>query len=97
MEADQPTTRINDGRCDRQGRFVFGTFNRERGGEAIGHFSRVGWQRGLQLEPLPLPPIRVANSTDLCRTDNDADAIVRLEDVPAAAARLVKGSGAHAA
>ena len=44
-----------------------------------------------------LSTIRVAGAGELRRTDNDADAIVRLEDVPAAAARLVKGSGAHAA
>ncbi|HEV8397052.1 MAG TPA: HAD family hydrolase [Vicinamibacterales bacterium] len=31
------------------------------------------------------------------RAEGDADAIVMLEDVPAAARRLVKGSGAHAA
>jgi ribonucleotide monophosphatase NagD (HAD superfamily) len=31
------------------------------------------------------------------RTEGDADAIVTLEDVPATAGRLVKGSGAHAA
>jgi putative hydrolase of the HAD superfamily len=31
------------------------------------------------------------------RIEGDADAIVALEEVPAAAARLVKGSGAHAA
>lgn len=31
------------------------------------------------------------------RTDGDADVIVALEEVPAAAGRLVKGSGAHAA
>jgi FMN phosphatase YigB (HAD superfamily) len=31
------------------------------------------------------------------RTDGDADLIALLEEVPAAAGRLVKGSGAHAA
>ena len=40
--------------------------------------------------------LRVA-PTGARRTDGDADAIVVLEDVPAAAGRLVKGSGAHAA
>jgi L-arabinonolactonase len=59
VEADQPTTRINDGRCDRQGRFVFGTFNQARGGDAIGHFYRVSGN--LEIERLPLPPARVAN------------------------------------
>lgn len=59
VEADQATTRINDGRCDRQGRFVFGTFDKARVGNAIGHFYRVG--RNLEVERLPLPPARVAN------------------------------------
>jgi L-arabinonolactonase len=63
IEPDQPTTRINDGRCDRQGRFVFGTFNEARGGAAIGHFHRVAWRDGaLHSEQLALPAIRVANS-----------------------------------
>jgi len=31
------------------------------------------------------------------RAADDADAVVMLEDVPVAAGRLVKGSGAHAA
>lgn len=58
VEADLPQTRINDGRCDRQGRFVFGMFN---GAEAaIGHFYRV--DASLQIERLPLPPVGVANS-----------------------------------
>lgn len=59
VEADQPTTRINDGRCDRQGRFVFGTFNQARGGDAICHFYRVN--ADLAIERLPLPSVRVAN------------------------------------
>ena len=41
--------------------------------------------------------IRVVTSGGVCRTEGDADAIARLEDVPRLAARLVKGSGAHAA
>ncbi len=59
VEADLSTTRINDGRCDRQGRFVFGTFNRARDGAAIGGFYRV--TPGLAIERLPLPPVTVAN------------------------------------
>ena len=58
VEADQPTTRINDGRCDRQGRFVFGMFNPAE--EAIGHFYRV--HADLRIERLPLRPVAVANS-----------------------------------
>ncbi|RZI94020.1 MAG: gluconolaconase, partial [Variovorax sp.] len=58
VEAGHPGTRINDGRCDRQGRFVFGMFN--RGPEPIGHFYRV--DRDLRIEQLALPPATVANS-----------------------------------
>ena len=58
VEAEQPTTRINDGRCDAQGRFVFGTFNPDE--TAIGHFYRVG--ADMKVECLPLPQIGVANS-----------------------------------
>jgi putative hydrolase of the HAD superfamily len=43
-----------------------------------------------------LHTIRVAEGAER-RVDGDADVIVRLEEVPAAAAHLVKGSGAHAA
>lgn len=58
VEADQPGTRINDGRCDRQGRFVFGMFNAQAA--AIGHFYRV--HPDLRVERLPLPPANVGNS-----------------------------------
>jgi L-arabinonolactonase len=58
VEAEQPSTRINDGRCDAQGRFVFGMFN--HGPEPIGHFYRVDSE--LHIERLPLPPATVANS-----------------------------------
>jgi L-arabinonolactonase len=55
---DQPGSRINDGRCDRQGRFVFGLFNPAEA--PVGHFYRVG--ADLRVERLPLPPAGVANS-----------------------------------
>lgn len=58
VEADLPETRLNDGRCDAEGRFVFGTFN--AGGAAIGSFWRVG--PDLAVERLPLPRVAVANS-----------------------------------
>ena len=54
------TTRLNDGRCDRQGRFVFGTFNTVEPRERIGSFYRLG--ADLQLERLPLPSCAIANS-----------------------------------
>jgi len=58
VEADQPATRINDGRCDRQGRFVFGMFNSAE--QAIGGFYRV--HPDLRVERLPLPAAAVGNS-----------------------------------
>ena len=58
VAADQPGTRINDGRCDAQGRFVFGLFNEQP--EPIGHFYRV--DADLRIETLPLPTVTVANS-----------------------------------
>lgn len=54
----QPGLRINDGRCDRQGRFVFGMFNPAEA--PVGHFHRVDAQ--LRVERLPLPPAGVGNS-----------------------------------
>ncbi len=58
VESELPTTRINDGRCDAQGRFVFGTYNPAEA--AIGNFYRV--TADLKVERLPLPPVGVANS-----------------------------------
>jgi len=54
-------TRVNDGRCDRHGRFVFGTKDDGDGAppRAIGGFYRLG--RDLSLEKLPLPAVAIAN------------------------------------
>jgi putative hydrolase of the HAD superfamily len=41
--------------------------------------------------------IRIVSARGLRPTDGDADVIAMLEEVPVAAGRLVKGSGAHAA
>ncbi len=72
VEAEHPTTRINDGRCDAQGRFVFGMYDQSPAGSAqaasgasgaigaIGGFYRVDAE--LRIERLPLPPAAVANS-----------------------------------
>jgi len=54
------TTRLNDGRCDRQGRFVFGTFNTAVPKERIGAYYRLG--ADLKLETLALPACAIANS-----------------------------------
>ena len=50
--------RVNDGRCDRQGRFVFGLFNPAEA--PVGAFYRL--HADLRLEQLPLPLVGVANS-----------------------------------
>ena len=61
VESDIPSTRLNDGRCDRQGRFVFGMFNQaEQPKHALGGFYRLNLD--LSLERLPLPNAAIANS-----------------------------------
>ena len=61
VEADLPSTRLNDGRCDRQGRFVFGTFNGQHNPcLPIGGYYRLN--RDLSLERLPLQHAAIANS-----------------------------------
>jgi L-arabinonolactonase len=53
-------TRVNDGRCDRQGRFVFGTMHEGTPRQAMGGFYRLN--HDLTLERLPLPGPMIANS-----------------------------------
>ncbi len=53
-------TRVNDGRCDRQGRFVFGTKDEASPVRTIGGFYRLN--RDLTLERLPLPSPAISNS-----------------------------------
>ncbi len=60
VEDDLPSTRLNDGRCDRQGRFVFGTLNEDAGRAPIASFYRLNTD--LILERLPLPGIAISNS-----------------------------------
>lgn len=61
VEPELPT-RCNDGACDRQGRFVFGTLHEPAHGDrrAIGSFWRL--DRELRLERLALPRVAIANS-----------------------------------
>ncbi|WP_233862185.1 SMP-30/gluconolactonase/LRE family protein [Paraburkholderia adhaesiva] len=54
------TTRVNDGRCDRQGRFVFGTMDDTRPRQRVGGFYRLN--HDLTLERLPLPVPAISNS-----------------------------------
>ena len=61
VEPDIPSTRLNDGRCDRQGRFVFGMFNQEENPKRpLGGFYRLNTD--LCLERLPLGAAAIANS-----------------------------------
>lgn len=61
VEAGLPT-RVNDGACDRQGRFVFGTLHEPDHGpkQAVGSFWRLN--HDLTLERLALPRIAISNS-----------------------------------
>jgi len=60
VEMPGPEARINDGRCDPQGLFVFGLFNGAPDSAPICSFFRVDQQ--LRVERLPLPQVCVANS-----------------------------------
>jgi len=59
VEADL-NTRVNDGRCDRQGRFVFGTKDEASPVKPIGGFYRLN--HDLSLERLALPSVAISNS-----------------------------------
>ncbi|MES2978376.1 MAG: SMP-30/gluconolactonase/LRE family protein [Pseudomonadota bacterium] len=52
-------TRANDGRCDRQGNFVFGTFDEVRQGAPAGSWYR--YTAAGVLQPLALPPVFIPN------------------------------------
>jgi L-arabinonolactonase len=61
VEPELAGTRLNDGRCDRQGRFVFGMFNEANNPKAaVGGFYRLN--RDLTVERLPLGEVAIANS-----------------------------------
>ena len=53
-------TRVNDGRCDRQGRFVFGTKDEGAPAQPVAGFYRLN--HDLSLERLPLPAPAISNS-----------------------------------
>ena len=55
------TTRLNDGRCDRAGNFVFGTINEAEPREAIASYYRLN-AADLSLEMLPLGRCAISNS-----------------------------------
>jgi L-arabinonolactonase len=60
VEAGNADTRVNDGRCDRHGNFVFGTMNESAGHPATGRWYQYSARHGLRL--LPLPGVAIPNS-----------------------------------
>jgi len=60
VDAAEPRTRINDGRTDRSGHFVFGTFNEAADRRPIGSFYQYSQRHGLRR--LALPAVTIANS-----------------------------------
>jgi L-arabinonolactonase len=56
-----PGTRINDGRCDRMGNFVFSTMNAGEQVQTIGRFHRLN-AAALETETLDLPAVAIPNS-----------------------------------
>ena len=60
VDAAEPRTRINDGRTDRSGNFVFGTMNEAKEKRAIASFYQFSLRHGLRR--LALPAVAIANS-----------------------------------
>lgn len=60
VDAMEPRTRINDGRTDRRGYFVFGTINEAPERQPIGSFYQFSMPHGLRR--LALPAVAIANS-----------------------------------
>ena len=60
VDAAEPRTRINDGRTDRRGYFVFGTLNEAKEKRPIASFYQYSMQHGLRR--LALPAVAIANS-----------------------------------
>lgn len=60
VESSNPDTRINDGRADRAGNFVFGTKSERADQAAIGSFYQYSSQHGLRR--LDLPRVAIPNS-----------------------------------
>lgn len=60
VDPAEPRTRVNDGRTDRRGYFVFGTINEAADKRPIGSFYQYSMQYGLRR--LALPAVAIANS-----------------------------------
>lgn len=56
-----PGTRINDGRCDRMGNFVFSTMDASEQVQTIGRFHRLNAST-LETETLDIPAVAIPNS-----------------------------------
>ncbi|WP_457353480.1 SMP-30/gluconolactonase/LRE family protein [Roseateles sp. P5_D6] len=66
LEAHLPTTRANDGRCDRSGNFVFGTLDEANPRQRIGSFYQYSLAHGLRR--LALDGVSISNS--ICFSPN---------------------------
>lgn len=66
VDALESRTRVNDGRTDRNGNFVFGTMNEAREKRPIGSFYQYSMQH--RLRRLALPAVAIANS--ICFSPN---------------------------
>ncbi|HEY1128069.1 MAG TPA: SMP-30/gluconolactonase/LRE family protein [Roseateles sp.] len=66
LEAHLPTTRANDGRCDRSGAFVFGTLDESEPRHPLGGFYQYTSAQGLRR--LALDGVAIANS--ICFSPN---------------------------
>lgn len=60
VDPAESRTRVNDGRCDRRGYFVFGTMNEAAEKRPIGSFYQYSLKHGLRR--LALPAVAIANS-----------------------------------
>ncbi len=60
VDTTEPRTRVNDGRTDRRGYFVFGTLNEQAERRPIASFYQYSMQHGLRR--LALPAVAIANS-----------------------------------
>ncbi|MFZ6819397.1 SMP-30/gluconolactonase/LRE family protein [Undibacterium sp. Ji22W] len=60
VETDLPSTRVNDGRTDRAGNYVFGSIDQTSSRAAIAHFYQYSIRHGLR--QLDLPAVAIANS-----------------------------------
>jgi L-arabinonolactonase len=92
VEPDLTSTRINDGRTDRAGNFVFGTLNEDAGRAPIGSFYQFSATHGLRR--LNLEGVAIANS--LCFSPDGGTMyfcdsptrVIRRGDYDAAGARV---------